>query len=159
MRRTDLSVDSCQGPSANEMRAFAYQLLGRREYSLAELSARLKKKWPMAEGISTLVSQLAEENLVSDERFVESFLRSRVQRLQGPLKIRLELKGKGIDESLISQALDSPSVSWYELAAEWLDRHQSGELGLKEKQKFYRRLVNRGFTHGQAMDAVNQRAD
>jgi regulatory protein len=141
------------------MRAFAYQLLGRREYSLAELSARLKKKWPEADGISTLVQQLAEENLVSDERFVESFLRSRVQRLQGPLKIRAELRGKGIDESLISEALESPSVSWRELAGQWLDRQQAGELGLKEKQKYYRRLVSRGFTHGQAMDAVNQRAN
>jgi SOS response regulatory protein OraA/RecX len=50
-------------------------------------------------------------------------------------------------------------VSWHQLAAEWLDRQQTGELDLKEKQKYYRRLINRGFTHGQAMDAVNQRAD
>jgi len=141
------------------MRAFAYQLLGRREYSLAELSVRLKKKWPAADDVASLVQQLAEENLVSDERFAESFVRSRVQRMQGPLKVRAELKGKGIDDSLVSQALESPSISWRELAAEWLARQQPGVLGLKEKQKFYRRLVNRGFTHGQAMDAVNQRTD
>jgi len=154
-----LSVDPSTEPSANEMRVFAYQLLGRREYSLAELSARLKKKWPSANGVSAVVQQLAEENLVSDQRFAESFLRSRVQRLQGPLKIRAELKGRGVDDSLISQTIESPALSWRELAAEWLDRQQPGVLGLKEKQKYYRRLVNRGFTHGQAMDAVNQRTD
>jgi len=152
-------AEPSHGPSLNEMRAFAYQLLGRREYSLAELSARLKKKWPSADGIASLVDQLADENLVSDERFAESFLRSRTQRFQGPLKIRAELRGRGVDDSLISQVLESHAVSWHQLAAEWLDRQQTGELDLKEKQKYYRRLINRGFTHGQAMDAVNQRAD
>jgi regulatory protein len=138
------------------MRAFAYQLLGRREYSLSELSARLQKKWPEAEDIDGLVRQLAEENLVSDERFVESFLRSRIQRHQGPLKIRAELRRRGVDDSLISDALGHQSEVWPTLAFEWLDRQQPGELDLKQKQKYYRRLINRGFSHSQAMDAVNQ---
>lgn len=151
-----MTTDASQGPSLNEMRAFAYQLLGRREYALAELAARLKRKWPAAEDIESLVEQLAEENLVSDERFAESFLRSRVQRHQGPMKIRAELRGRGIDDALINAALDTQSGAWRELASEWLERYHSGAFTLKEKQKYYRRLVNRGFTHSQAMDVVNQ---
>jgi regulatory protein len=141
------------------MRVFACQLLARREYSLAELAARLNKKWPSAEGVAGLVDQLAAENLVSDERFADSFVRSRIQRLQGPLKIRAELRGRGVDDSLISLALEDSSFSWSELAVEWLHRQAAGELGLKEKQKYYRRLVSRGFSHGQAMDAVNRSGD
>jgi len=138
------------------MRAFAYQLLARREYSLAELAARLTRKWPSADEVASLVDQLAAENLVSDERFAESFVRSRIQRFQGPLKIRAELRGRGVDDSLISLALEGSPASWNELALEWLDRQGVRDLDFRDRQKFYRRLVNRGFSHGQAMDAVNQ---
>ena len=80
------------------MRAFAYRLLGRREYSVYELGQRLRQKWRSVEDIDALADELVEalleENLVSDERFAESFVRSRIQRCQGPLKIKAELRNK-----------------------------------------------------------------
>ena len=64
------------------MRAFAYRLLGRREYSVHELGQRLRQKWRSVEDIDALADELVEalleENLVSDERFAESFVRSRM---------------------------------------------------------------------------------
>jgi regulatory protein len=151
-----LTEDTSTGPSLNEMRAFAYQLLGRREYALVELTKRLERKWPEAENVDDFVTQLAEENLVSDERFVEAFVRSRVQRRQGPLKVKAELRRRGIADPLISEGLGQQSEIWQDLADKWLERQHVGALSLKEKQKYYRRLVNRGFTHSQAMDAVNK---
>jgi len=138
------------------MRAFAYRLLGQREYSLSELSNRISRKWPQASDIDSFVYQLAEENLVSDERFAESFLRSRVQRHQGPMKIKAEMRGKGVPDAIISGVLDSMSGEWRALAAEWLERQHSGAIDFADKQKYYRRLVNRGFTHDQAMDVLNR---
>ena len=145
-----------QGPSANEMRAFAYRLLGRREYGIRELCNRIRKKWPEAEGIEALVEQLATENLVSDERFAESFVRSRVRRQQGPLKIKAELSRKGVPDASTSRALDSVAGQWLEIAAQWLQKQHPGDIGFEDKQKFYRRLVNRGFTHDQAMDVLKR---
>ena len=153
---SDSPPEPQSGPSANEMRAFAYLLLGRREYSLLELTNRLRKKWPQVDGIETLVDQLEQENLVSNERFAEAFLRSRVQRHQGPLKIRAELRGRGVPDSIISDTLESHSDSWRALAVKWLDKQHSDTITFEDKQKYYRRLVNRGFSHGQAMDAVNR---
>lgn len=150
-----MESDTQTGPSANEMRAFAYLLLGRREYSQHELINRLRKKWPQAEGIRTLVEQLARENLVSDERFAESFVRSRVRRSQGPVKIRAQLRGRGVSDEIIAQVLESNSAEWFDLALEWLRRQHPGDLSFEEKPKYYRRLLSRGFTHSQAMDAVN----
>ena len=147
-----------QEPSTNEMRAFAYRLLGRREYSRQELSNRISRKWPQATDIQLLVDRLEEENLVSDERFAESFLRSRVQRHQGPMKIKAELRGKGVPDAIISGALESMSGGWKALAAEWLERQHSGTIEFADKQKYYRRLVNRGFTHDQTMDVLNRSA-
>jgi len=135
------------------MRAFAYRLLGRREYCLRELENRIRKKWPEAGGAGHLVAQLAGENLVSDQRYAEAFTRSRVQRHQGPLKIRAAMRGKGVPDSIIATALEAEADNWLELAHKWLQRQHPGPLSFKDKQKYYRRLVSRGFTHDQAMDA------
>lgn len=135
------------------MRAFAYRLLGRREYSIIELGNRIRQKWPEAEDVGNLVGRLAQENLVSDQRYAEAFTRSRVQRHQGPLKIRAAMKGKGVPDSIIATAMEAKAGHWPELARKWLQRQHPGRLSFKDKQKYYRRLVNRGFTHDQAMDA------
>ena len=139
------------------MRAFAYRLLGRREYSIAELTRRLKQKWPEAESIDFLVEALVEENLVSDQRFAESFLRSRLERSQGPMKIKAALRAKGVADGDIAAALDAVAGQWTDLAAAWLRRSHPGELDFDDRKKFYRRLLSRGFTHEQAMDAINGR--
>ena len=141
------------GPSSAEMRAFAYRLLGRREYSIVELGNRIRQKWPEAEDVGELVGQLAGENLVSDERYAEAFTRSRVQRHQGPLKIRAAMRGKGIPDAIIATTMESEADNWLELARNWLQKQHPGQLSFKDKHKYYRRLVNRGFTHDQAMDA------
>ena len=103
-------TESHEAPSANELRAFAYRLLGRREYSVFELRQRLLQKWSGAGGIDALVEDLlgalVAENLLSDERFAESFVRSRVARHQGPLKIRAALRQKGVDDPLVAAELD-----------------------------------------------------
>ena len=147
-----------EAPSANELRAFAYRLLGRREYGVFELRQRLVHKWPGAEGIESLAEELTdalvEENLLSDERFVESFVRSRLARHQGPLKIRAELRGKGVDDALIAGELDGRGAEWVESAAQWLRRQHAGPVDFDARKKLYRRLANRGFSHEQAMQAI-----
>lgn len=149
-----------EAPSPSTARAFAYRLLGRREYSVFELGQRLRQKWSGSEGIDAVVEELIEalqqENLLSDERFVESFVRSRVNRHQGPLKIKAALRDKGVSDSLISMELEAHSGEWTGLAAEWLERNHAGPIDFDMKKKLYRRLANRGFTHSQAMDAMNR---
>lgn len=147
-------------PSISEMRAWAYRLLGRREYSVAELGQRLRLKWPNSESgqgsdlVAELLDALVAENLLSDERFTESFVRSHIQRQHGPLKIRAALRAKGVSDSLISGELESHAEAWTDLAAQWLERQHTGPLDYASRGKFYRRLQNRGFTHDQAMAAL-----
>jgi recombination protein RecA len=147
-------------PSSDQMRAHAYRLLGRREYSVFELAQRIRRKWPTLDPddrtLGELLEALVAENLLSDERFAESFMRTRLQRFQGPLKIRSELRARGISDALTELALEMASGQWTDLAVEWLRRQHQGELTFEDRRKYYRRLVNRGFTHDQAMDAVNQ---
>ena len=121
---------------------------------------RLRQKWPGVDSLDLLADELLEalqnENLLSDERFVESFVRSRISRYQGPLKIKAALRDKGVSDSLISLELEAHSEQWTGLAAEWLERQHHGPIDFDTKKKLYRRLANRGFTHSQAMDAMTR---
>ena len=151
-----MSSEKKDAPSLTEMRAFAYRLLGRREYSVFELDRRIRQKWPEATEVDELIAALVEENLVSDERYAEAFVRFRIQRYQGPLKIKAALRTKGISDALISRELNAHSDEWIDLAAQWLERQNPGAIDFEKKMKYYRRIVSRGFTHDQAMDALNQ---
>jgi len=152
-----LSEAPADSPPHSEIRAYAYRLLGRREFSRFELNQRICRKWPQlgAEAINDLLAALEEEGLQSDERCAESFARSAIRRQQGPLKIRAALRARGLAESLISEELDRHADRWLDLAVEWLERQQPGPLDFDARGRYYRRLLNRGFTHDQAMDALN----
>ena len=139
----------------SEVRAYACRLLARREYAVGELRRKLETKWPGREEIDAEVESLVEEGLLSDARFAEGFVRSRVARWQGPRKIRAELMRRSVCEAEIDAALTASGQDWTGLASEWLGR-QGCDLGdYDSRTKYYRRLVNRGFTHDQAMDALN----
>ena len=135
LRDSGNSEPGNSGPSNTEMRAFAYRLLGRREYSIVELENRIRQKWPEAEDVGELVGQLAGENLVSDERYAEAFTRSRVQRHQGPLKIRAAMRGKGVPDSIIATAMESEADNWLELARELVAKTASGPAQFQRQTK------------------------
>jgi len=156
-----LSDTPSDQPTAAELRAFAYRLLGRREYSVFELDQRIRRKWPQLESAAAeeLAEALIAENLLSDQRFAESYVRMAVSKQQGPLKIRAALRARGVADSLIAEALDGYADRWSSLAIEWLQRQQPGPLDYDGRGKYYRRLLNRGFSHDQAMDALNASPD
>jgi regulatory protein len=146
------------GPSHTEMKIFAGLLLARREYAVLELQARLLKKWAgqedMQPRVAALVATLQEEGALSDERFAASFIRARCLRHNGPLKIQAELRQRQVPEHTIESQLQNPEEEWVSLAASWLSRQHSGTLDFAGRAKYYRRLMNRGFSHQQAMAAL-----
>ena len=81
-------------------------MLARREHSGAELRVKLAAKGFPADIINDALSDLYRSGWLSDERFVEAFLRVRSERGYGPVRIRAELKERGIDDELIAMHLD-----------------------------------------------------
>lgn len=131
-------------------------MLARREHSVNELRRKLRGKYSEGDEIESTLRRLVDEGMVCDRRFAEAFVRSRTGRLQGPRKIRAELVRRGVAEADILAALDSDMTSWTDLAAEWLARQGRLDSDYETRAKFYRRLASRGFTHDQAMDALNR---
>ena len=138
----------------SEVLQYAVRLLSRREYSVGELSQKLERKWPDSDGIQATLDRLVEEGMVCDARFAEAFVRSRQARQQGPRKIRAELRKRAVADSVTDAAIDAAGVDWAELAREWLQRQSVAERDYDARARYYRRLVNRGFTHDQALNAL-----
>lgn len=135
---------------------YACRLLARREHSVGELRRKLETKWPGEDSNTTVIDQLVEEGSLSDRRFAAAFVRSRVARLQGPRKIRAELLRRSVSDLDFEEAARELDTSWTDLALEWLSRQSGDGSDYESRAKYYRRLVNRGFTHDQAMDALNR---
>lgn len=127
-------------------RDMAIQYLARREYARAELESRLSAKGVDGESIQRTLDALESDGLQSDARFAEVFVRSRISRGQGPVRIRVDLGQKKIDDSLMSLAFEAESPDWQVLACQALAKRFDGPgASPRERAKRERFLAGRGF--------------
>ncbi len=136
----------------------AIGLLARREHSRLELINKLRTK-PFSEGVDlpSLCDKLEQADYLSDERFAEMFVRSRVARGQGEMKIRYELRQRGVKEYLVDAALQEEGADWLLLAREQREKRFGQEIptDFKERGRQSRFLVGRGFS-GDVLSRVFQ---
>ena len=137
-----------------EVREIAVRYLSRREYGIEELKRKLIQRGAEADIADQVVSDCAEQNLVSDERFTEMYVRMRIRRLFGPLKIRGELRQRGIADRVIAEGMQVDQEIWLDGATQWAARRVRGELDFAGRAKLHRSLMNRGFSHEQASTAL-----
>jgi len=137
-----------------EVREIAVRYLSRREYGIEELKRKLVQRGAEADIADQVVSDCAEQNLVSDERFTEMYVRMRIRRLFGPLKIRGELRQRGIADRVIAEGMQVDQEIWLDAATQWAARRVRGELDFAARAKLHRSLMNRGFSHEQASTAL-----
>ena len=144
--------------SSSAARDTALRLLSRREHSRRELLAKLKLRGFDSSLAHSVIDDLEDEGLQSDRRYAEAFVYSRRGRLQGPLKIRSELQNRGVSKSLIDEAFERYAGDWAELAVAFIEkRRMTGLLAdFDQRQKVYRRLANRGFSHADAIAAIEE---
>ena len=126
----------------------AMDLLSRREHSTYELTRKLEKRDFEMDEIEAALDRLQQENLLSDCRFIESIVNSRVNAGFGPFKILYELRQKGISSERGEDYLAGLTVDWEQLMAIQRGKKFGQELPVeyKEKMKQARFLQNRGFS-------------
>lgn len=136
----------------------AYRLLARREYGRVELSRLLSTYTESFDDVVSLLDQLVEDGYQSDERFVESFIRSRVGQGKGPNRVRNELQQRGVNPELIAEKIASAEVDWFDLAKAQRIKKFGGEVmsDAKLKAKAMRFLLYRGFTQEQCRYAIEE---
>ncbi|ART83937.1 RecX family transcriptional regulator [Oceanisphaera profunda] len=139
----------------------ALGLLSRRDHSRLELAQKLRLRQFDPELIETALDKLVEQQWLCDERFARIQVRQHVFKKHGPMRIRMELKRKGVDEHIIELALEEDETDWFELAlACYQSRFRGRDIDdIKEKAKRVRYLQSRGFNSEQVRYALETEPD
>lgn len=124
-------------------------LLARREHGISELSRKLVVKQFDPLLVDEAIQGLVRDNLVSDERFCESMINSRLNRGHGPIKVRYELRNKGVPEHVVEKTMGELSPDWHQSLAGLIEKKYAGQLSRApaERVKQVRFLSSRGFPH------------
>ncbi len=125
----------------------AIRFLAGRDHSRAELRRKLLARNAVPERVDGILDELEGDGYLSDRRFAESWLRSRIGRGQGPLRIRRDLAEKGVADTLIEEAFESVQDDWDGLLRQVHDR-KFGDTPCADERDMARRarfLAYRGF--------------
>ncbi len=134
-------------------RKVAMDMLARREHSALELRRKLVTRGYADDDIDAALAGLQRDRLQSDERFAEAYVHSRVEAGMGPVRIRHELRERGVDESLIESALAPLADDWERLLAQQRERKYGAAIpdDYAARMKQARFLQNRGFSADSVM--------
>ncbi len=140
-----------------EARKKAMDYLARREHGRHELQTKLTKFGFDANVADDAIAQLIDDGLQSDQRYVDAFIQSRIHQGKGPVKVRAELRERGIQDSVIDGGLTEAGQDWNVLAREvWAKKFGPDQpVGFKDKARQMRFLQSRGFDAGQIQAAVS----
>ena len=108
-----------------------------------------------------VLDDLTRDRLLEEERFVESFVRGRIRKGQGPVRIRGELAQRGIEDASVSSALMEADCDWVALAAEVRAKRfgRAAPGDFKERARQAKFLQYRGFESEQIRSALDVACD
>ena len=130
------------------MRQRALEYLGKREYSYAELSQKLKSYLEEDESFETITEILEDfktRGWLSDARFTEQIVHARSHKF-GSAKIANELREKGVSQELIETAIEQVKENELDNAKEiWRKKFKAIPASRDEWARQARFLQSRGF--------------
>jgi len=136
----------------------ALDLLARREHSRRELERKLGARGFPDEMIASALDALEESGELAAARFIESFIRARAAKGQGPARIRAELAQRGIDSEQAAELLRAADIDWAAVASSVRDKRFGARrpTDFKERARQARFLEYRGFERGQIGSALGR---
>ncbi|MCP1622404.1 recombination regulator RecX [Pseudomonas nitroreducens] len=135
------------------VRRVAMDLLARREHGRAELSRKLRQRGATQDLIDPALDRLAEEGLLNESRYLESYIASRARAGYGPVRIREELAQRGLPRGEIDGALSESDVDWNENLREvWRRKFAGLPQDARERAQQGRFLSYRGYS----MEAISR---
>lgn len=135
--------------------------MARREHSRTELTGKLAARGFSERLVREALDALEAENLLSDQRFTENFVLQRTARGHGPLKIRHELRTRGISDALAAEYIDGDRLSWCEraLAARRKKFGAGRPEDIRDRSRQARFLAQRGFEQEHIRFALDERQE
>ena len=111
----ELPTEAPATQGADAVRNQALRLLASREHSRGELERKLLARGYEAAILGGVLDALTETGLLSDERMAEAYVAGRLRKGFGPLRLRQELRERGLGDDLIGPCLDRSASDWLEL--------------------------------------------
>ena len=143
------------------VRTAALALLAGRDFARNELAQRLLRRGYPAAVVTTVVEGLAAQRLLSESRFVEQFIRQHAGRGHGPVRIRVELRERGVADGEIEEGLAAAAEDWARIARETRRKRfgLSPPGDYRERARQARFLQYRGFSAEQVRAALGPGED
>ena len=129
-----------------ELRQHALACLARRDYSRAELRARLRPLAADDAAVDEVLDRLESERLLSDQRYASQRIAARAVRY-GDTRLRQELRQRGLSDADIAAALPAAGDELERRRALWQKKFGSPAQTPAERAKQMRFLQYRGFSH------------
>ena len=147
--------------STAAVRHAAMDLLAQREHGRVELIRKLRRLGADAEHIDSALERLSEEGLLSEARYLESFISYRARSGYGPQRIRDDLAQRGLQRGDIEQALADSGFDWRARLHELWQRKFSGRLpsDARERGKQMRFLIYRGYPSDMVAQLLRRAGD
>jgi len=136
-------------------------MLTRREHCEAEVRQKLAARDFDEIAVDTAVEELKNYGYLSDQRFAEAFLRSRMQRGEALWMAAAKARQKGVDESALQIAVEEAEAKFdaLESCRELLASRDPQRLRRKDErvwQRHARFLRNRGYDAATILRALNE---
>lgn len=163
INESDASESKFEGMSSEEIfvraRDKAFRFLAYRARSSKEMTEKLLSEQYPSEIIARVIELLMKYNYINDTEFARNYVESRINsRGYGELRLRHELRQKGVKNEIINEIFSSLEVDEVEIAVALLDKRQRGdtEADRAEKNRCYGFLQRRGYSSGVIMQAFKQ---
>jgi regulatory protein len=143
------------------VRTAALALLAGRDFGRVELARRLGRRGYAAPVVDQALRNLAEQGLLREERFLEQFVAQHAARGHGPMRIRMELRERGVEGEAVEAALQEAGADWVQAAREARRRKfgSAAPADYRERAKQARFLQYRGFSSDQVRAALGPGED
>ncbi|HZX30531.1 MAG TPA: recombination regulator RecX [Rhodocyclaceae bacterium] len=130
----------------DSLRVQALKVLARREYSRAELRAKLAPHAESEEQLDSLLDALQAERLLSDQRYANQRVIARAGRF-GNSRLKQELRTHGVGDEDIAAAMEESGGDETERCrAVWNKKFGHPPASAEERAKQMRFLQYRGFS-------------
>ena len=129
--------------------------LARREHTTKEIFIKLENRVESIDILSAEIKKLEEDGLLDNQRFAEQYIHSRSTKGYGPLRIKQELKQRGVNENISQPILNN--IDWTSLAIGVLKKKVKHEFPKETKPvlKLKKFLNYRGFDFSQIEQAFS----
>jgi len=136
-------------------------MLTRREHCEAEIRRKLEAKGFDEIAVDTAIEELKNYGYLSEFRYAEMFLRSRMQRGEALWMAAAKARQKGVDETALQEAVEEAEAKFDALDScrELLNSRDPQRLRRKDErvwQRHARFLRNRGYDAATILRAMNE---